>query len=412
MLQKLSVLRYTFCFYLLLSNTFIINSAQADEAVIQDSAVDAVITDNAQLLTPPDLKNKAFVLMDFHTGQILAQKNADLPLPPASLTKMMTSYIFEQKLVKGELQEDDMIHVSKTAACDLRKGESCMFLRSGRPAKAIDILRGIVIQSGNDASRAIAEHISGDEESFAKLMNQKALQLGLKDTNYRNATGMPALGHESTARDLAVLARAIIKKNSKYYPVYSEKQFTYDGINQRNRNRLLFSDSTVDGLKTGHTEEAGYCLVASSRKDDMRLISVILGTDSKKARADQSRTLLKWGFEHFKTIVVMPKNHFISKQRVWYGSPKEVNLGMAKDFAVLLPKDETRELQTKSTISQVLEAPIKKGQVVGEMTAYLGDTKVASTPIQIMENVERSGFFSRTWDSIVLFFKELWADTF
>lgn len=361
------------------------------------------------LIDAPELNNKAFVLMDFHTGQILAQKQPDLPLPPASLTKMMTSYILEQKLVNGEIKEDDAIPVSKYAACDLRKGESCMFLRAGKSASAMDILRGIVIQSGNDASRAVAEHIAGNEEAFAELMNKKAAELGLKDTNYRNSTGMPALGHESTARDLAQLARAIIEKNSKYYPVYAEKEFIYNNIRQHNRNRLLFSDSTVDGLKTGHTNEAGYCLVASSRKEDMRLISVVLGTDSKRARANQSRQLLKWGFDNFKTVVVMPKNHFIQKQRVWYGTPKNVNLGVADEFVVLLPKDESAQITTKTVIQPMLEAPLAKGTVVGEITAYLGDKKVASTDIQVMEAVEKAGFFARLWDGAKLFFKDLWA---
>lgn len=377
---------------------------------LQNATVDTNTNLATALVIPPELDNTAYVLMDFHTGQILAKKNANRPLPPASLTKMMTSYIFEQKLVNGELKEDDLINISRYAACNLRKGESCMFLNAGSTATAIDILRGIVIQSGNDASRAIAEHISGNEEAFADTMNAKAAELGLKHTHFRNATGMPAEGHVSTAHDLAILARAIIQKNSRYYPVYAEKEFTYNKIKQSNRNRLLFSDDTVDGLKTGHTNDAGYCLVASSKKDDMRLISVILGTKSEKARADQSRELLKWGFQNFKTTVVMPKHHFVRKERIWYGEPKNVNLGMANDFVVLMPQKEFRKLETKTQIKPNLEAPLAKGTVVGEITAYLGDQKVASTPIQIMENVTTAGFFSRTWDSVSLFFRSLWKD--
>lgn len=364
-------------------------------------------TSEIKLAPVPELKNKSYILMDFHTGQVLAERNADLPLPPASLTKMMTSYLLEQRLTNGKIKENDPIKISRYAACDLKKGESCMFLRAGKTATAIDVLRGIVIQSGNDASRAVAEHISGTEDDFATLMNQEAATLGLTNTNYKNSTGMPDLGHESTAKDLAILAQAIIKKNSRYYPIYAEKSFTYDKIKQYNRNQLLFKDKTVDGLKTGHTNEAGYCLVASSKHKDMRLISVVMGTDSKRARTNQSRELLKWGYDNFVTKVIYPKNHFIAKKKVWFGQENEVNLVVGNDFNILTQKALVNHIKTEIKLPDSLEAPVKAGQKVGEITAFADGKRIASAPIQVMENVERAGFFSRMIDHIRLFFKNL-----
>ena len=234
----------------------------------------------------PELDNSAFILIDYDTGTVLAQKNAAQPFPPASLTKMMTSYIIEQRLLSGALKENEPVLMTPEAWCKGSSEESCMYVPVNTTAPVIDMLKGIIIQSGNDASKAMAQHIGGSETTFADLMNEEAKKIGMTHTHFMNATGMPQEGHQASAEDLAKLAQAIIKNSKKYYPIYSQKQFTYNGITQGNRNALLFTDPTVDGLKTGHTDEAGYCLVASSKRGDMRLISVIMGTKSAQERAD------------------------------------------------------------------------------------------------------------------------------
>jgi len=260
------------------------------------------------LTTPPELNNKSYVLMDYETGQILASKNENEKLAPASMTKMMTSYIIEQKLLKGELTESEKVRMNESAWCRGSSTESCMYVPLNGTATVLEMLRGIIIQSGNDASKAMAEHISGNEGSFAYAMNQEAKRVGMVNTHFINATGMPAEGHYSTAKDMAVLAKHIIHDSSKYYPIYSEKEFTFNGIKQGNRNALLYTDPSVDGLKTGHTEEAGYCLTTSSKRGPMRLISVIFGAPSMNERASQTRSLLAWGYSNFETVSVQPAN--------------------------------------------------------------------------------------------------------
>ena len=240
---------------------------------------------------PPVLENKAYILMDYDSGKILAESNSHAHLAPASLTKMMTSFIVEQKLLKGSLKEQDPVLMSESAWCRGTNKESCMYVPLNSYAPALDMLRGVIIQSGNDASKALAEHLAGSEPAFAEIMNGEAKRLGMKDTNFANATGLSDPNHYSSAADLATLAHAIIKDSSKYYPIYSEKEFTFNNIKQGNRNALLFTDPTVDGLKTGHTDDAGYCLTASSKRGAMRLISVVMGTNSMQSRADQTRAL-------------------------------------------------------------------------------------------------------------------------
>ncbi|MEO8859286.1 MAG: D-alanyl-D-alanine carboxypeptidase family protein, partial [Burkholderiaceae bacterium] len=257
---------------------------------------------------PPVLPAKAWLLMDFDSGQVLASENPDEPLPPASLTKMMTSFLVEQALRSGKLKKDDLVSVSQNAWCRGSSTESCMYLPLNSQATVIDILRGIIIQSGNDASKAIAEHMAGTEENFAKLMNAEAQRIGMTHTHFMNATGMPDPQHKSSARDLAILARTIIRDSPDFYPIYAEREFKYNNIKQGNRNALLYTDPTVDGLKTGHTEEAGYCLVTSSKRNGMRLITVILNTSSMQARADETRTLLGWGFSSFEKVTPIQPN--------------------------------------------------------------------------------------------------------
>ena len=352
-------------------------------------------------IEPPVMDNTAYILMDYNTGEILAQKNANQPLPPASLTKMMTSYIIEQRLESGDLTEDEQVLMSKNAWCRGSSSQSCMYVPVNQKASVIDMLRGIIIQSGNDASVAMAEHIAGSESSFAILMNEQAQKLGMKNTNFVNATGMPDEGHQASAFDLATLARAIIKNSGEYYQIYAEKEFTYNGITQGNRNALLATDSTVDGLKTGHTDAAGYCLVASSNRDGMRLISVIMGTESQQARADQSRELLNWGYGHFTTVTKAPAGQFVSKLPVWFGAAEEVELATADNLQILTTKTQKNKITTVVDLPESIEAPITKGQEIGKMMAVIDGKAVASVPIIATSDIEQSGFIGRMWEHVV-----------
>lgn len=358
-------------------------------------------------INPPKQDNSAYILMDYDTGTVLAQSNADTPLPPASLTKMMTSYILEQKLLSGELSENTPIKVSENAWCRGSSTQSCMYVPLGESATAIDMLRGIIIQSGNDASVAVAEHVSGSESAFALIMNDEAVKIGMNNTHFVNATGMPAEGHRSSARDLAVLSRMIIKNSAQYYSIYGEKEFTYNNIKQGNRNALLFSDATVDGLKTGHTAESGFSLSASSKKDNMRLIAVVLGAKSMQARADQARELLDFGFNHFENVLIMPKGSEAGSIPVKFGSEANVSATTLDDLKVLTTKNQKGNFTTAIKLNDNITAPIKKGQELGQMMAIMDGKTVASTPVVASADVEQAGFVSRMWQGLVDWVKGL-----
>lgn len=359
------------------------------------------------LSAPPELNNKSYVLMDYETGQILAAKNENEKLAPASMTKMMTSYIIEQKLLKGELTEDEQVRMNESAWCRGTSAESCMYVPLNGTATVLEMLRGIIIQSGNDASKAMAEHIAGNEGTFAHMMNQEAKRVGMVNTHFINSTGMPAEGHYSTAKDMALLAQHIIKDSSKYYPIYSEKEFTFNGIKQGNRNALLYTDPSVDGLKTGHTEEAGYCLTTSSKRGPMRLISVIFGTPSMNERASQTRTLLAWGFANFETANVQPANQVLAKAKVWFGKEDEVQIGLAENFNVTMPKGQADKIKTQIVVQPKLNAPLAKGQVVGKLVASLDGKVIAEKPLVALKPVEEAGFFARIIDHIKQFLSNL-----
>ena len=359
------------------------------------------------LSAPPELNNKSYVLMDYETGQILAAKNENEKLAPASMTKMMTSYIIEQKLLKGELTEDEQVRMNESAWCRGSSAESCMYVPLNGTATVLEMLRGIIIQSGNDASKAMAEHIAGNEGTFAHMMNQEAKRVGMVNTHFINSTGIPAEGHYSTAKDMAVLAQHIIKDSSKYYPIYSEKEFTFNGIKQGNRNALLYTDPSVDGLKTGHTEEAGYCLTTSSKRGPMRLISVIFGTPSMNERASQTRTLLAWGFANFETANVQPANQVLAKAKVWFGKEDDVQIGLAENFNVTMPKGQADKITTQLVVQPLLNAPLAKGQVVGKLVASLDGKVIAEKPLVALKPVEEAGFFARMIDHIKMFFSNL-----
>ncbi|HRM30925.1 MAG TPA: D-alanyl-D-alanine carboxypeptidase PBP5/6 [Acinetobacter johnsonii] len=359
------------------------------------------------LSSPPELNNKSYVLMDYETGQILASKNENEKLAPASMTKMMTSFIIEQKLLAGELTEDEKVRMNESAWCRGSSSESCMYVPLNGTATALEMLRGIIIQSGNDASKAMAEHIAGNEGTFVHMMNTEAKRIGMTNTSFMNSTGMPAEGHYSTAKDMATLAQHIIHDSSKYYPIYSEKEFTFNGIKQGNRNALLYTDPSVDGLKTGHTGEAGYCLTTSAKRGPMRLISVIFGAPSMQERATQTREILAWGYANFETKNVQAANQVLAKSKVWFGKESDVQIGLAETFNVTMPKGQANAIKTQLVVQPKLTAPLKKGQVVGKYVASLDGKVIAEKPLVALKDVEEAGFFARMLDHIKQFFSNL-----
>ena len=355
----------------------------------------------------PTLENKAYLVVDFDSGKVLAESNANARVAPASLTKMMTSYLVEQALVTGRMKETDPVFVSEYAWCRGTSKESCMYLPLNSQASVIDMLRGVIIQSGNDASKALAEHMAGNEPAFAEMMNKEAARLGMKGSHFVNATGRPDPNHYTTAYDMAILARAIVRDSAHYYPIYSEKEFTFNNIKQGNRNALLFTDPSVDGLKTGHTDEAGYCLVASSKRGNMRLISVVMGTNSMQARADQTRALFSWGFANYESAVLQAAGGVLATPKVWFGKGDLVKAGLASDLAVTLPRGQRDKVKTELVVDAEVDAPIAKGQQLGKVNAVLDGKIIASQPLVAMEPVEEASFFVRIWHSIMRFFSNL-----
>lgn len=354
--------------------------------------------------SPPQLAAKSYMLMDAASGKVLIESNSDERLPPASLTKLMTAYIATLEIQKGQISDSDMVTVSEKA---WRTGGSRMFIQVNTQVSVDDLLHGIIIQSGNDASVAMAEHIAGSEEAFADMMNTTAQRLGMSNTHFMNATGLPDPEHYSSAHDMAKLARAIIYQDPAHYAIYAQKEFFWNNIKQPNRNLLLWRDKTVDGLKTGHTEEAGYCLVASAVRDGMRLISVVFGTDSEQARAAETQKLLTYGFRFFETRTFYQKGVELAQQQVWKGQQSQVKAGLAEDLTLTLPRGQLDKLQASMSLSDTLIAPISQGQVVGKVEVKLGEEVLHSADLVALEAVEEGGLFRRLWDSIRLFFYSL-----
>jgi D-alanyl-D-alanine carboxypeptidase (penicillin-binding protein 5/6) len=354
------------------------------------------MTTDATGQSVPVLDNKAWVLMDFNTGQILASSNPDLPLPPASLTKMLTSYLVEQGLKSGKLKPTELVTMSLSAWCKGGKdGDSCMFVPLNAQVPLIDMLRGVIIDSGNDAAKALAEHVGGSEAAFAALMNAEAARLGMAHSHFENAAGLPDPSTKASARDLAVLAQAIIRNSAEYYPIYSEHEFTYNGIKQGNRNALLYTDPTVDGLKTGHTDEAGYCLTASAKRNGMRLISVIMNASSAQARADQTRVLFNWGYARFEEATPVQAGATLATAKLTYGVAPTVAAGMAQAWTLVVPKGQGAAVQTSVVLNAGLTAPIAKGAVIGKVVASAGGKPLGEAPVVALAAVERAGFFQR-----------------
>ena len=355
---------------------------------------------------PPQLAAKSWVLLDVASGSILVDHQGATRLPPASLTKLMTAHVAALELQRGRIKEGDLVTISEKA---WRMGGSKMFVQVGDQIAVSDLLRGIIVQSGNDASIALAEHLAGGEDTFAALMNQESKRLGLADTHFLNATGWPAEGHYSSALDMAKLARAIIIEDPEHYAMYAEKEFVWSGIKQPNRNLLLWRDPTVDGLKTGHTEEAGYCMVASSKRDGVRLVASVFGTDSENARATETAKLLAYGFNFFDSKTFFKQGETVQTLAVWKGAARTVNAGVAADFAAALPKRTSGDYQTRVVLPEDEPvAPIAAGAPLGRVELVSADGKVVmQAPLVALETVEEGGFFRRVWDSIRLFFKGL-----
>ncbi len=349
----------------------------------------------------PELAAKAYVLMDAASGNVLVENNGDQRLPPASLTKLMTAYIATLEIRRGQISETDKVMVSEHA---WRTGGSRMFIKVGTEVSLGDLLHGIIIQSGNDASVATAEHIAGSEDAFADMMNTTAEKLGMSGSHFMNATGLPNPEHYSTAHDMARLARAIIYEDPAHYAIYSQKEFFWNNIKQPNRNLLLWRDKTVDGLKTGHTDEAGYCLVASAVRDGMRLIAVVFGTNSEQARAAETQKLLTYGFRFFETQTFYQKGAELAQGTVWKGASRQVKAGLAEDLTMTLPRGQLKKLAASMTLNPQLVAPIKQGDVIGKVEVKLEDKVVHSADLIALETVDEGGFFRRVWDSIRLFF--------
>lgn len=357
---------------------------------------------------PPKLPADAYFLVDVSTGEVLVDHKGDLSLPPASLTKIMTGYVLADEVDSGRASLDDIISVSRTAWSQnpTFKGSSLMWIEPGKPVSLSDLERGVVISSGNDASVAVAEHLAGTEASFVDVMNQLAGELGLDNTVYRNPHGLPHPEHRTTARDLATLSVALINNHPEHYKIYKEQSFTYNGIKQYNRNSLLRSDSSVDGLKTGYTSEAGYGLVASAQREGMRLVSVVLGSASKRTRASENSSLLNYGFRFFQNLRPLSAEVTLIEPRAWKGASEFVHAGVLESVVLTVPRERT-EAVVKVVALEQLEAPLARGDEIGTVSIVRGAEVLFETPLLVLEDVPSGGFFKRLFDALILWFQNL-----
>lgn len=367
------------------------------------TATQAYSADPAPVPAPPAIAAKAYILMDFNSGRILAESNADERLEPASLTKIMTAYITFQELAKGSLHVDDMVQISEKA---WRAEGSRMFAETGASIAVENLLKGMIIQSGNDASIALAERIAGDESVFAELMNQNAQRLGMTNTHYVNSMGLPDPNHYASARDLAILTRSLIIEYPEYYKWHAIKEFVFNNIKQQNRNRLLWTDPSVDGVKTGHTDGAGYCLVASAIRNNMRLISVVMGTKADSARAAANAELLNYGFRFYETRQLYHAGEKLSEARVWKGAESLVPIGLNQDFSVTFPRGQYDNLKATMEISNSNVAPIQKGDKIGEAKIFFNGEVMAQQDLVALQSVEKAGIFKRLFDEIAMKIKK------
>ncbi len=352
----------------------------------------------------PEISAKAHILIDYYSGQVLAEQNAEERLPPASLTKMMTSYIIGQELAKGNIKRTDMVTISQNAWSKNYADSSKMFIEVGKQVSVDDLNKGIIIQSGNDACVAMAEFLAGSTDSFASLMNSWAAKLGMNDSHFVNPHGLDAEGHYSTAHDMARLGQALIRDLPEEYKIYSQKSFVFNGITQHNRNRLLWDQSLqVDGIKTGHVSQVGYNLVSSATNNEgMRLIAVVLGANSEATRAAESKKLLTYGFRFFQSLTPYKAGTELVTQKIWMGDKPEVKLGVDQDVSVLVTRGQGNNLKADFQLDSELKAPLAKGQRVGTVFLKQGDKEIKQVPLVALEEVQEGGLMSRLWDYLVL----------
>jgi len=350
----------------------------------------------------PSIGAKAFILQDFDSGRIIAEKDADKPVEPASITKLMTAYAIFEEMREGKITLNDMVTISEKA---WRTPGSRMFVEVGKQVSVEDLMQGMIVQSGNDATVALAEYVAGTEGSFAALMNRYAAALGLKGSHFVNSTGLPDPQHYMTAHDIALVAAAIIREFPEYYHWYSQKKFTFNDITQYNRNKLLWRDESVDGMKTGHTDSAGYCLVTSAKKDDMRLISVVLGTDNEKARADASQGLLNYGFRFYETHKLYDAGKQLATARIWKGESDTVSLGLDSPLYATVPRGQYKSLAASMTINNRIMAPISKDETLGSVKVQLGEAVIAEKNLVALQGVGEGSVWHRIVDETLLYFE-------
>ena len=350
---------------------------------------------------PPQIKATSYILLDAQTNKVIVEYEADERNPPASLTKIMTTYLVEQMIQRGVVERSEQVPVSIKA---WKAEGSKMFIREGTQVDLMDLLRGVVIQSGNDASIALAEFIAGDEASFAQMMNEQAEKLGMLNSNFLNSTGLPDEGHYSSARDMALLTKDMIKRFPEHYQLYSERSFKFNNIEQPNRNRLLRYDRSVDGVKTGYTKAAGYCLVASAERNGMRLISVVMGAENDDSRVRESQKLLTYGFRNFETSTIYEESEIVKSAPLFYGVEEVISLGVPENVSVTIPRGSYEKLEAQIKVPKIIEAPVRKGDVLGELLLMMDEEAIYRTSVISLENYEQAGFFSRFSDYLELIF--------
>ena len=350
---------------------------------------------------PPQIKATSYILLDAQTNKVIVEYEADERNPPASLTKIMTTYLVEQMIQRGVFERSEQVPVSIKA---WKAEGSKMFIREGTEVDLMDLLRGVVIQSGNDASIALAEFVAGDEATFAQMMNEQAENLGMLNSNFLNSTGLPDEGHYSSARDMALLTKDMIKRFPEHYQLYSERSFKFNNIEQPNRNRLLRYDRSVDGVKTGYTKAAGYCLVASAERNGMRLISVVMGAENDDSRVRESQKLLTYGFRNFETSTIYEESEIVKSAPLFYGVEEVISLGVSENVSVTIPRGSYEKLEAQIKVPKIIEAPVRKGDVLGELLLMMDEEAIYKTSVISLENYEQAGFFSRLSDYLALIF--------
>lgn len=357
--------------------------------------------ENAEITTPPapTLAATAYIVQDYHTGKVLAENNADAKLAPASLTKIMTIYVVFRELGNGHIHLEDMATISEKA---WKTPGSRMFVELGNQVKIEDLLKGVIIQSGNDASVALAEHVAGNDATFADMMNQHAARLGMTNSHFKNSDGLPMEDHYTSARDLAILTAALIREFPDYYRWFSQKEFTFNKITQHNRNQLLSRDESVDGVKTGFTDEAGYCLVASALREDMRLISAVMGAKSANARASQNQTLLNYGFRFFESHRLYQGKASLNEARIWKGASKTIPLGLAEDLYATIPRRLYNDLKAVITVDKKITAPVQEGTKLGSVKVTFKDEVIADKDLIALKSVDQGNIIQRLSDSVLM----------